>query len=214
MIARLHYITQELKEKSHVQLAQEACAAGAEWIQLRLKNYTAEDWKNTALETLAICNKYNAKLIINDNAQLAKEIGAHGVHLGKEDMSTVEARRLCGNGLIIGGTANTFEDIQQHAAAGVDYIGLGPFRFTATKEKLSPVLGVDGYRKIVEQCYAAGISIPVIAIGGITAADVEVLMGTGIYGVAVAAAITHATDKKKVIENFSINLKTGKGAKA
>lgn len=206
MIARLHYITQDVEGKPHTLLAEEACKAGVEWVQLRLKNYPAGKWESTAVEALEICKKYNARLIINDNPALAKKIGAYGVHLGKEDMSTAEAKKLFGDELVIGGTANTIEDIQKHAAAGVDYIGLGPFRFTSTKEKLSPVLGIEGYHKIIAQCRALDIHIPVIAIGGITVNDTDVLMNTGVYGIAVAGAITHAAQKAKVVEEFNSKL--------
>ena len=202
MISKLQYITQDIPNKTHIQLAEEACVAGIDWIQLRLKNKTYSEWKQIALEALEVCNRYNAKLIINDNVQLAKEINAHGVHLGKQDMPTAEARKILGNDFIIGGTANTFEDIKMHIAAGVDYIGLGPFRFTTTKEKLSPVLGVEGYQKIMQQCKAENINIPIIAIGGILSDDVENIINTGVYGVAVAGAITHSSNKNETVNEF------------
>ena len=207
MISKLHYITQEIVGKTHAQLAEEACQNGVRWVQLRLKNKSEEEWKTIAIETLAVCKKHGAKLIINDNVVLAKEIGADGVHLGKRDMSPVEARKILGSNFIIGGTANTFEDVKSHTAAGVDYIGLGPFRFTATKEKLSPVLGLQGYSTIMRQCRRVQISIPVIAIGGIIPEDVEEIIGTGIYGVAIAGAIANAENKSEVISKFNAVLR-------
>src|ERR1700758_3328524 len=113
MISKLQYITQDVEGKSHQQLAEEACTVGADWVQLRVKSKSAIEWKKIAMEAVTICNKHKAKLIINDNVSLAKEIGAHGVHLGKEDMNPVEARKILGNNFIIGGTANTFEDIKE-----------------------------------------------------------------------------------------------------
>ena len=89
-----------------------------------------------------------------------KRQGADGVHLGKLDMPIKEARERLGKDFIIGGTANTFEDIRQHAADGADYIGCGPFRFTTTKRKLSPILGLDGYHSILTQMREKGITIP------------------------------------------------------
>lgn len=206
MISRLHYITQDSPNKSHTQLIEEACVSGADWVQLRLKNKPYKEWKEIAVESLKICKKYNAKLIINDNLALAMEIGANGVHLGKEDMPTFKAREIAGKNFIIGGTANTFEDIKTHAKAGVDYIGLGPFRFTSTKEKLSPVLGLEGYNNIIEKCLKENISVPVIAIGGIMPNDVESLVKTGIYGIAVASAITHSEDKFQTIKKIKDKL--------
>jgi len=203
MIAKLQYITQDMIERSHVQLAEEACEAGVRWIQLRVKNASCAEWKEIAQQTLAVCRKYGAKLIINDSMTLAKDIGADGVHLGKKDLSTLEARRILGKDFIIGGTANTFEDIQMHAEAGVDYIGLGPFRFTTTKSHLSPILGLEGYKHIIDKCRSANIAIPIIAIGGITIKDVAGILRAGVCGVAVSGAITQAGNKKKVIDEFN-----------
>jgi thiamine-phosphate pyrophosphorylase len=208
MISKLQYITQDVDGKSHQQLTEEACVAGADWVQLRLKNKSTAGWKKIALEVLEICNKYKSKLIINDNVALAKEISAHGVHLGKEDMHPIEARKILGNNFIIGGTANTFEDIKVLAAARVDYIGLGPFRFTSTKEKLSPILGIKGYKSVIEKCKAKNICIPIIAIGGITTKDVSEILQTGIYGVAVAGAITFSENKSHVVKEFLNELNT------
>jgi thiamine-phosphate pyrophosphorylase len=202
MISKLHYITQDIEGASHVQLVEDACKAGVYWVQLRLKNTSYEDWKTIAEKALAICKKYNAKLIINDNVALAKEIGADGVHVGKQDMPVSKAKEILGPDFIIGGTANTFEDVKLHAKSGADYIGLGPFRFTTTKDKLSPILGLEGYKAIVDRCKQENIVVPIIAIGGITEADVEDLSATGIYGVAVASAITHAENKKEMVKKF------------
>jgi thiamine-phosphate pyrophosphorylase len=204
MISKLHYITQEVEGKTHAQLAEEACIAGIDWVQLRVKNKSYTEWKAIALDTLAVCRKHHAKLIINDNVELAKEIRVDGVHLGKEDISTAEARKILGSNFIIGGTANTFEDIKMHAS-NVDYIGLGPYRFTSTKEKLSPILGIEGYKQIINKCKANNITIPIIAIGGITSNDVAALLNTGVYGIAIASAITFSKDKKETIKSFYHN---------
>ena len=134
-ISPLHYIVTRPEQ------AETACRAGADWVQLRVKAQSYTNWKAIALDTLAVCRQYNARLIINDNPQLAGEVGAHGVHLGQDDMPIQEARVLLGDRFIIGGTANTLETILAHQHDGVDYVGLGPFRFTTTKEKLSPILG-------------------------------------------------------------------------
>lgn len=212
MIAKLQYITQDLVEAPHALQAEEACKAGAQWIQLRVKNTPCAEWKEIALQTQAVCRNYGAKLIINDSMTLAKDVGADGVHLGKRDISTAEARRVLGKDFIIGGTANTFQDIEMHAEAGVDYIGLGPFRFTNTKSNLSPILGLVGFRLIIDQCRSVNINIPLIAIGGIQVNDVEEILRTGIYGIAVSAAITHSDNKKKVINEFTTVLNSAPGS--
>jgi len=182
-ISTLHYIT------TNADAAELACQGGVRWVQLRVKNQPPAIWKQLALDAQAVCQRYGATLIINDNPALAQEIGADGVHLGQEDLPPDEARQMLGSKYIIGGTANTFADVQRLAAAGVDYVGLGPFRFTSTKEKLSPILGLSGYTEIMRHCQAAGITVPVIGIGGIALEDVTALLATGLHGVAVSGAI-------------------------
>jgi thiamine-phosphate pyrophosphorylase len=206
-ISKLHYISQEINEESHGDLIAEACEAGADWIQLRVKNKSFEETLIIAQQVKEICNNYNVKLIINDYVSIAKEIQADGVHLGKTDMDPLKAREILGSNFIIGGTANTFEDIKKLHLGEVDYIGLGPFRFTTTKENLSPVLGLEGYRELLKQCKEENIRIPVIAIGGIIPEDVTEIIETGIHGVAVSAVINKAKNKKEIIElmNFRIN---------
>jgi len=202
MISRLHYITQDITKYSHAELAELACAGGIKWVQLRLKNKPAAEWEQEAQNTQAICRQYGATFIINDNVKLAQEIKADGVHLGKQDMPTAQAREILGPDFIIGGTANTFEDIQMHAAAGVNYIGLGPFRFTSTKANLSPILGLEGYANLLQQCRAANIKVPIIAIGGLTLSDIPTLLETGIHGVAVSSAIAKTENIKAAAANF------------
>ena len=107
-----------------------------------------------------------------------------------------------GETFYIGATANTFEDIEHAVGQGASYIGLGPFRYTETKKKLSPVLGLEGYRKIVQQCKEAGYKIPIFAIGGICLEDVAPLMETGITGIAVSGAIIHADDPVEETRRF------------
>ncbi|WP_033370370.1 thiamine phosphate synthase [Hymenobacter norwichensis] len=187
-MSKLHFIA------ASPQQAEQACAGGVRWVQLRVKNVPPDEWEELARVTQQVCRRYGAKLIINDNPQLAYTIGADGVHLGKQDMPPAEARAILGPGPIIGGTANTFEDVQQLAAAGVDYIGLGPFRFTTTKQNLSPILGMAGYQAILHQMCAAGLTVPVIAIGGILRADLPELLAAGLHGVAVSGAISNAPD--------------------
>lgn len=202
MISRLHYITQALPDRSHAQLAAQACQGGVDWVQLRLKGASAEEWATQARETLAVCRQYGARLIINDQVALARDIDADGVHLGKTDMPPAQARQLLGPGKIIGGTANTWGDICGLARAGVDYIGLGPFRFTPTKENLSPVLGLAGYRLVLDQCRQAGLDLPILAIGGITADDVWPLISEGLHGLAVSAAISKSTNPAAAASNL------------
>lgn len=206
MISRLHYITQDLPDKNHEQLAKEACEAGIDWIQLRIKNKAATEILPIALRVKEVCDQYKVKLIINDYVNIAKEVKAHGVHLGKEDMSAFEARTILGDNYIIGTSTNTFEDIFKNAQLPIDYCGLGPFKFTNTKEKLNPILGIEGYRKIMEQYLSQRLSVPIIVIGGITLNDIETLLQCSIFGVAISSYITNSPDKKNTIQNIKLLL--------
>ena len=195
-ISTLQYIT------TSPEGAERACRGGVRWVQLRVKNQPYAIWKQLALETQAVARRYGATLLINDNPRLAQDLGADGVHLGQADMPPAEARAMLGATFIIGGTANTFADVQRHAAAGVDYVGLGPFRFTSTKEKLSPILGLAGYADILRQCRAAGLAVPIVGIGGVMLADVPALLETGLHGVAVSGAIGAAAEPSAAAAQF------------
>ncbi len=198
-ISRFHYLTQDLSDISHQELAEIACKNGIRWIQLRVKNKPFEDWLQIAKEVKQICSHFQTTLIINDHAEIAKAVDADGVHVGKNDVSVLAARKIVGESKIIGATANTLEDILAHQKNGVNYIGLGPYKFTKTKEKLNPILGLEGY-SIIQQ--SNNSIIPIIAIGGIQIEDVQPLMNTGIHGVAVSSVINLADDKAKVISSF------------
>ncbi|MBP8192248.1 MAG: thiamine phosphate synthase [Chitinophagales bacterium] len=198
IVHRFHYLTQDLPDISHQELAEIACKNGIRWIQLRVKNKPFDEWLQIAKEVKQICDQFQTTLIINDNVAISKEVDADGVHLGKNDMSVAEARKILGKDKIIGGTANTIEDIEHLQSAGVDYIGLGPYKFTSTKEKLNPILGLEGY-SIIQQFNS---TVPIIAIGGIKLEDVKSLMNTGIHGIAVSSVINLAEDKAKVISSF------------
>ncbi len=201
-ISRFHYLTQDIEGYTHAEQAKLACEYGVEWIQLRVKNKTQDEYLEIAKSVSEICQSTGTKLIINDAVEICKTINADGVHLGKTDMPVSEARMFLGKDKIIGGTANTFEDIVQLYAAGADYVGLGPYRFTQTKQNLSPVLGLSGYQQILQQMHAAHISIPIIAIGGIQASDITPLLKLGIHGIAVSSAVHFAADKNEALKKF------------
>ncbi|MDR0814120.1 MAG: thiamine phosphate synthase [Bacteroidales bacterium] len=190
----LLFITHRTERYSYLQSVEIALQGGCRRIQLRMKDAAPEEVEQTGKQALTLCTHYGAELYIDDHVDVCKNLGATGVHLGKTDMSPALARRTLGKNFIIGGTANTFEDIARLFAEGVDYIGLGPFRFTHTKKNLSPVLGWAGYRDILSQCRQADIHLPVVAIGGITIADIPDLMRTGIAGIAMSSAILSADE--------------------
>lgn len=190
----LLFITHYTDTCSYLQSVEIALKGGCRQIQLRMKDCPVREVVQTARQAKTLCDTYHADLYIDDHVEVCKEVGATGVHLGKSDMLPGEARKILGSHFVIGGTANTFEDICRLAAEGVDYIGLGPFRFTTTKNNLSPVLGLQGYKDILMKCNDQGIHLPVLAIGGITAADIPQLMQTGISGIALSSTILQAND--------------------
>lgn len=190
----LQFISHYTDRYSYLDSIRMALAGGCRWVQLRMKDVTDDEIRPVALEAQRLCKEAGAIFIIDDHVELVKEIQADGVHLGKMDMPIADARKLLGEDFIIGGTANTFEDVKSHYEAGANYIGCGPFRFTTTKKKLSPVLGLDGYRQIVSQMRQAGISLPIVAIGGITAEDIPDIMQTGVTGIALSGTVLRAAD--------------------
>ncbi|WP_109829954.1 thiamine phosphate synthase [Reichenbachiella versicolor] len=202
MISTLHYISQETFDKSHVENIREACRLGIDWVQLRVKDKSQDEIEEIAFEAKSICKKFGAKLIINDHVEIAKAVKANGVHLGKNDMNPIEAREILGDKPYIGGTANTWDDVVSLNRAGVDYIGLGPFKFTETKENLSPILGIKGYSTILNNMIISNIDTPIIAIGGITIDDIFDIQMTGCHGVAVASLINEAPNKELMVEEI------------
>lgn len=165
---------------------------GIKWVQIRWKNAPENELISLCETSKQLCSEYQSVCIINDNVQLAKKIDADGVHLGLSDGSINEARLILGENKIIGGTANTISDVLQRIEESCDYIGLGPLKFTSTKEKLSPVLGLEGYQGIINHLKEKTVEIPkIFAIGGVTLEDIQSLQEAGIYGVAVSGQITN-----------------------
>ena len=206
MYNKLQYISQGNTVEKQLHNIHKALDNGCDWIQMRFKNQTVQNAFALAEAVKFLCEEYLANFIINDNVYLAQQIAADGVHLGLTDMSIPEARTILGNTKMIGATANTFEDVVAHVNNGCDYIGLGPFQFTATKENLSPILGLEGYRSIIQKLKTNNIEIPVYAIGGIALENIESLMETGIHGIAVSGLITQSENPSQLITQLNEKL--------
>lgn len=149
-----------------------------------------------------MCLEKEAFLILNDRVELAKTLDVGGVHIGKTDMLPSQARLILGPAAVIGVTANTIDDIMAVRALDIDYIGIGPYRFTETKKNLAPMLGLEGIREICKDMQAQEINIATVAVGGIRTEDVIPLMETGVNGLAVSGAIAFAPDIKAATEEF------------
>ena len=213
----LQFITHYTEKCSYIDSAKIALEGGCRWIQLRMKDVSETILEHHALIIQEMCKEYGATFIIDDNVFLAKKINADGVHLGKNDMPITEARRILGDDYIIGATVNTFEDILKitnslSSTANsqrpmVNYFGCGPFRFTQTKQKLSPILGIEGYKEIVKKKLEHNIEIPIVAIGGIANADIPHILETGIDGIALSSSILRAENPIEEMKNIVSTIK-------
>lgn len=198
----IQFITHYTERYSYLDSARIALEGGCRWIQLRMKNCPLSEVEAVGRQVKALCKEHDAIFIIDDYVELAQKLEADGVHLGKNDMPVAEARQVLGEGFLIGGTANTFEDIVRHYQGGADYIGCGPFRFTTTKQNLSPVLGLQGYASLMQQMKEADIHLPVVAIGGITRQDIPDILRTGVHGIALSGAVLHANNPVKEMQDI------------
>lgn len=195
---KLQFITHHNERYSYIDSARMALEGGCRWIQLRMKEADEAILESAAITIQRLCREYGATFIIDDNVALTKRIGADGVHLGKNDMPVAEARKMLGERYIIGATVNTFDDIVNalHTATP-DYFGCGPFRYTTTKQNLAPILGYEGYRKVISKMRERNIEIPLIAIGGITKGDIPELLRCGVNGIALSGSILNSKNPIK-----------------
>ncbi len=203
----IQFISHFNERFSYIESIRIALDGGCRWIQLRMKEATTKELLDTAIEVRSMCDEVEATLIIDDRVDVTIAAHADGVHLGQNDLPVKEARKILGTKYIIGGTANTIEQVKDLSIAGADYIGCGPFRFTTTKQGLAPLLGLDGYRHIVKQMEAEGIDLPIVAIGGITNNDIPAIMSIGITSIAMSGSVLRTSDPikemKRIIRTYT-----------
>lgn len=198
----IQFITHSNNRYGYVDGARLALEGGCRWVQLRMKEATEAEFMAAAAEIGRLCKEHGATFVLDDHVEWVEKTEADGVHLGKNDMPIDEARKILGSDKIIGGTANTFEDVERLYRQGADYIGCGPFRFTTTKKNLSPVLGLEGYQHIVDQMKSHGINLPIVAIGGILESDIKSILATGVSGIAVSGGILNAENPAEEMQRF------------
>lgn len=201
-LPRLIFISDGDAANTQLEGIKQALDGGVAWVQLRCKDFSEVEVEELAFEVQELCTSFGALFSINDHINIAVKILADGVHLGKEDMPLKQAKALCGEGLLLGATANDLDDIVNANNCEADYVGLGPFRFTATKKKLSPILGIEGYQSSIENLKKHSIEMPIYAIGGLTLEDVDSLMDVGVYGFAISSAITKTHSPAKEAEKW------------
>jgi thiamine-phosphate pyrophosphorylase len=199
IIPKLHYISQGNSPKEQLENIQKACASGAELVQLRFRSVSEKKLLKLAKEAREITAHFQTRLLINDHYKIAKEVKADGVHLEKIDSCPTIARKHLYTWQMIGGTANTLQECETLLTKEVDYIGLGPFKFTITKDNLPPVLGLNGYAEIIE---ALQTEIPIIGVGGITTEDISDILETGVSGIAVSGEITRDFNTIKIFHQL------------
>ena len=189
-------LTQDGVGLAHAEQARLLCAAGARIVQLRMKGADQAAWLAEARGAALACHAAGAVLIVNDSVEVALGSGADGVHLGGRDGDWRQARARLGPGRLVGGSVNFPEDARRAVASGcLDYVGVGPLRFTQTKLDLSPVLGLDGVRSLI----AALGALPAWVIGGVTPSDLPELHAAGARGVAVSSYLYRAG---RIQDNF------------
>lgn len=198
----LQFITDGSSESELTGQVKQALDGGCRWIQIRMKDFEDKSIENVITSVKPLCKEAGAICIMNDRVDMAARFNLDGVHLGKEDMRVGEARDILGGKAIIGVTANTIEDILELSRQPMNYFGIGPMRYTTTKKRLSPTIGLEGYRSMVSAMKETGITKPAVAVGGITPDDVYDLLDIGLWGVAVSGAIAKSPDPTATTRKF------------
>ena len=175
-------------------IVQTALGAGVRLFQLRMKILETQKLYEMAAVLCPLVQKGGGTFIVNDRVDVAKAIGADGVHLGQEDLPLADARAILGPGRLIGISTHNPAQAVEAEAGGADYIGFGPVFPTATKENPDPVVGVEGLREVRTR-----IRIPIVAIGGITPKNAGDVCAAGADCVAVVSAVLAATDPQAAI---------------
>ena len=180
-----------VKEVTLMEQVKQALKGGITFLQLREKKLSEGEFIKEAREMKKLAAQYQIPFVINDNIKVALEVDADGVHIGQDDMSVEEARKLLGEDKIIGVSAHTVKEALKAQKGGADYLGVGAVCATSTKKDAN-VVSKEEIKKIKE-----AVDIPIVAIGGIKKDNIDALTGTGIDGVAVVSAIFGAKDITK-----------------
>lgn len=175
---------------------------GCKWVQIRMKNALQDDIIRVIEAVNMKCKDNGVVLIVDDYVEIAKRPDVDGVHLGQNDMSPLKARDILGNNKIIGLTINNIEHAYTADAMPVDYYGVGPWRYTITKEKLAPILGPSGVHKIIKYLKQSHPEREIVVIGGILVDDITEIISCGADGIAVSGALTTDQDMKTATHTF------------
>jgi thiamine-phosphate pyrophosphorylase len=199
-ISKFHYLTQDLPSRSHLEQVIIACEAGANWIQYRCLSKPDDELIDEINDIAAVCDDWGATLILANHYHLLDRVDAQGVHIEDFDADFKAIRVSIGEDKTLGASATNIAALKAVQQTGVvDYCGYGPFAHTDTKPNNKPLLGFEGYRELQKH---PEIDMPSIAVGGIQLADVEPLLETGVYGIAVSAMVNLAIDPGQALKAF------------
>ncbi|MGN7987601.1 thiamine phosphate synthase [Pedobacter sp. 22226] len=201
-IEKFQYITHDIPHLSHIEQVQLACEAGAKWIQYRCLSKTDEELLQDINAIAEICDDWGTTLIVTNHVHLNGKADIQGFHIEDMNADFTVLRKLVGNDITLGGSANTLENLIRLASEGADYAGFGPYAVTETKPNDYPLLDLEGYQQVIRELKEKGIDLPVLAVGGVKIYNVEALMQTGVYGIAVSGAVNFADDFIEAYQDF------------
>ncbi len=198
-ITGIYVVTdQELRhDRKHVEIARCAVEGGASIIQIRDKFASDRDFYNWAVEIREITRKYDVMFVVNDRVHIAAAVGADGINIGQNDIPIAAARQILDESVIIGVSCSNMSEAMQAVEDGADYLGFGPIYTTATKLDAAPKTGIETLRDVVTMS-----TIPVVAIGGISAGNITEVLATGVSSAAVVSAVVCAEDMTKATEDL------------
>src|SRR3990167_5318032 len=211
-LPRIQYITHPRENFDELSWVHRLHENGVNWIQLRIKEddfiqqfpqkHFLASFHEIADKMRAVTEALGMLLTINDEAEVARFSNADGLHVGQEDMLQDSAFEQLQTDKILGGTANSITEMERFNGVCMSYFGVGPFRSTTTKSTLKPVLGLEGYQTMIDFLRTENKTVPVYAIGGILASDVNDILETGVYGIAVSGAFFNEKHSPEVIRAF------------
>jgi thiamine-phosphate pyrophosphorylase len=199
-------ITIESADRTHLDVAEAALKGGATVIQYRDKTASSRTMLTHAIALRELTKKYDALFIVNDRIDVAMAAGADGVHLGQDDIDFASAKQILGNNYIIGISATNFDEAIVAAKSGADYVGAGPIFPTSSKDDAAKPIGIEGLRKIRES-----LSIPIVAIGGITIDNSGDVVRAGADALAVISAVASADNMTAAAAQLSNSISQAKG---
>lgn len=201
-ISKLHYLTQDLRDRTHLEQVILACESGCKWIQYRCLSKSNQEMLEELHQIATVCDDWGTTLLVTNHWHLLPQADIQGVHIEDMDADVSIIRAKIGEDKILGASATYYPQIVNHIKNGVDYIGCGPFAHTDTKPNNHQHWDVTGYQNMMDNLAKDELSIPLIAAGGVNLESVKALMETGIHGIAVSGAINKSNNPSAAYKDF------------